>query len=142
VAVTENLGVVCVPAETRTQYPIPKYKPEVLPLLSFRSSTAMLVEWGGVELNLRPTVSRPVSLGVGPHPLGPMTRLYMFFSLTCTCFFLYCALSDERTGLYFAVHITHWSESRRTHNHTLLSHLRLGPRSTPLTTCRVTVEVL
>jgi hypothetical protein len=29
-------------------------------------------------------------------------------------------------GLYFVVHITHWSESRRTHNHVLLSHLRLG----------------
>jgi hypothetical protein len=62
-------------------------------------------------------------------PLGPRTRFYMFFSLTCTCFFFYCALSDERTGLYFAVHITHWSESRRTHNHILLSHLRLGSLS-------------
>jgi hypothetical protein len=47
---------------------------------------------------------------------------------------MYGALSDERTGLYFAVHITHWSESRRTRNCILLSHLRLtrpggpGPR--------------
>jgi hypothetical protein len=35
-------------------------------------------------------------------------------------------LSDERTGLYFAVHIAQWSQSRRTHNHILLSLLTLG----------------
>jgi hypothetical protein len=39
------------------------------------------------------------------------------------------ALSDKRTGLYFAVHITHWSESQRTRNHILLSRLRLGSLS-------------
>jgi hypothetical protein len=39
-----------------------------------------------------------------------------------------------RTGLLFCSAITHWSESRRTRNHTLLSHMRLpqlgepGPR--------------
>jgi hypothetical protein len=78
-----------------------------------------------VELNLRPTVSRPVCLGVRT-PFGLMVRFYMFFSLTCTSFLMYGALSDERTGVYFAVHITHCSESRRSHNNTLLSHLRLG----------------
>jgi hypothetical protein len=78
----------------------------------------------GVELNLHPTVGWPVRLGF--RPLGPMTRFYEFFSLTCTCFFIEGALSNERTGLSFSVHITHWSESRRTHNHILLSHLRLG----------------
>jgi hypothetical protein len=56
-----------------------------------------------VELNLRLMVSRPVRLGVG-RPLGRMTRIYMFISLTCSCFFMYGDLSDERTGLYFANH--------------------------------------
>jgi hypothetical protein len=86
--------------------------------------------WSGVELNLRPTVSRPVCLGVEPH-LEPMTRFYMSFILTCTCFFMWGALSDERTSLYFAVHITHLSQLRRTHNHILLSHLRLGSHFVP-----------
>jgi hypothetical protein len=65
-------------------------------------------------------------------------------------------------GLYFAVHITHWSELRRTRNHILLFHLRLTlpggpypqeqggpvkppghrvPCLSPLMTCRVMVEV-
>jgi hypothetical protein len=63
-----------------------------------------------------------------------MTRFYKIFSLICICFFMKGALSEERTGLYFAVYITHWSESRRTRNHIFLSHLRLtrlrepGPR--------------
>jgi hypothetical protein len=61
----------------------------------------------------------------GRH-LGPMIRFYMFFSLTCTCFFMQGALSDKRTGLHSAVHITHWSESQMTHNHILLSHLSLN----------------
>jgi hypothetical protein len=34
-------------------------------------------------------------------------------------------LSDERTGLYIAVYIAHWSESRRALNYILLSHLTL-----------------
>jgi hypothetical protein len=45
-------------------------------------------------------------------------------------FFLWGTLSDERTGLQFAVQ---WSKLHRTHNCTLLSHLRLpqpgGPGS-------------
>jgi hypothetical protein len=65
------------------------------------------------------------SVLVSGRPLGPMSRFYVFFSLTCTCFFMYSALSDGRTGVYFAVHITHWSESRRIYNHILLSHLRI-----------------
>jgi hypothetical protein len=42
---------------------------------------------------------------------------------------MYGALSDERTGLYLAVDITHWSKSRRTRNHILLAHLILGSLS-------------
>jgi hypothetical protein len=38
----------------------------------------------GVRIHMRPTVSRPVRLGVGP-PLGPMTRFYTFFSPTSSC---------------------------------------------------------
>jgi hypothetical protein len=34
----------------------------------------------------------------GP-PLGPMTRLYISFSLTISCFFTKGALSDNRMGL-------------------------------------------
>jgi hypothetical protein len=58
-----------------------------------------------------------------------MTRFYMLFSLTCTCFFMQGALSDERAGLYFTVHITHWSQSRRARNQIFPSHLRLSSLS-------------
>jgi hypothetical protein len=72
---------------------------------------------------LRPMVSRQ-SVLVSGRLLGSMTRLHMFFSLTFSCYFMWGALSDERTGLYFAVHITLWPELRRTRNYILLSHLR------------------
>jgi hypothetical protein len=73
-----------------------------------------------------------VCLGVEPT-LGLVTR-YCFlcevFCLKVAVLSLWGALSDERMGLQFAVQ---WSESRRTRNHTLLSHLRLpqpgGPGS-------------
>jgi hypothetical protein len=47
--------------------------------------------------------------------------------------FLCDAISDERKGSAICSAITQWSESRRTRNHSLLSHLRLfqsaGPSS-------------
>jgi hypothetical protein len=53
-----------------------------------------------VQVIMRPMVGRPVRLGVGP-----------------------LSLTRERVSKCSA--ITHWLESSRTHNHTLLSHLRL-----------------
>jgi hypothetical protein len=44
------------------------------------------------------SVSRPVLHGIGP-PFGPMAKFKLFFSLTGSCFFMYGALSEERTGL-------------------------------------------
>jgi hypothetical protein len=48
---------------------------------------------------LRPTVSRPVCLGI-EHPFGAYDQIF----ITCmavTVLFLWGALSDERSGLYF-----------------------------------------
>jgi hypothetical protein len=47
---------------------------------------------------LRPTVSRPVCLGI-KHPSGACADLY--YCLTVTVLFFVGALSDERTGLSF-----------------------------------------
>jgi hypothetical protein len=67
--------------------------------------------------------------------VGLVSRYYFLLECCCLKFavlFLWGALSDKRMGLQFAVW-SQWSESRRTHNHTLLSHLRLpqpgGPGS-------------
>jgi hypothetical protein len=65
-----------------------------------------------------------VYLGVEPT-LGLVTRYYFPSESCClkvTFLFLWGALSDERTGVHFSVK---WSKSRRTRNHTSLSHLRL-----------------
>jgi hypothetical protein len=59
----------------------------------------------GVEVTLRLTVSRSVCLGVEPT-LGLDTRYYFLSEgsrLKVAVFFLWGALSDERTGLQFAV---------------------------------------
>jgi hypothetical protein len=116
------------------------------------------------------SVSQSVCLGVKPT-LGLVIR-YDFLSERCcvkvSVLFLWGALSDERNGLLFEVcTITQWSESCRTRNHTLLSHLRLpstrgarfkylylqgtgwpsytpghwAPFTSPLTTHRATVEI-
>jgi hypothetical protein len=77
---------------------------------------------------LRPTVSRPVYLGVNPH-LGPFTRILL---LSDSCWFVDVGhlLSDERTGLSLQLPLTLGSavilgyESRGTHDRTLLSQIR------------------
>jgi hypothetical protein len=82
---------------------------------------------------LRPTVSRPVPLGVGPL-LGPMTRFNFLYS-TITFFLLHVWRPLWREGgSIICSAITQWLESPKTHNHMLLIHLTLpqpgrpGPR--------------
>jgi hypothetical protein len=67
---------------------------------------------------LRPTVSRPVYLGVKPH-LGPKTR---FLLLSVVGLLKWGSLSDERMALASAVIIR--SESRGTQDNILLSQIR------------------
>jgi predicted PurR-regulated permease PerM len=66
-----------------------------------------------VQVILRPTVSQIDRLGIGN-----------FLCLTIFFFLMY-------DGSALCSTITHWLESRRTHNHTLLSHLRLSQPGGP-----------
>jgi hypothetical protein len=82
-----------------------------------------------LEFFLQPTVSRPVSLGIGP-PFGTLDQILASsssFCLTITLFYFQCVLSDEKTGLQFTGLQCNHSLVRavKPNNYTLPSHLRL-----------------
>jgi hypothetical protein len=105
----------------------------------------LILSWAELSFMLRPTVSRPVCLGI-KHPFGTYDQIFIA-CVTVTVLFLWGALSDERTGLSFVYAAgpcqrnlslvrVRW-DSRP---YFTVSDSRL-PFSSPPTTRRVTVEV-
>jgi hypothetical protein len=101
-----------------------------------------------LSLMLRPTVSRPVCLGI-KHPSGAYTRFLFPYGirLTITFFIPWGALSDERTGLSFVCaagpcqrNLSRVLVPWDLRPYSTVSDLIL-PFSSPPTTRRVTVEV-
>jgi hypothetical protein len=60
---------------------------------------SQIQDWVSLSLMLRPTVSRPVCLGI-KHPFGTYDQIFIT-CVTVTVLFLWGALSDERSGLSF-----------------------------------------
>jgi hypothetical protein len=56
---------------------------------------------------LRPTVSRPVCLGLSTH-LG-LTARFFYYCQTIAGLLMWGALSDERTGLSFTMYNVHFT---------------------------------
>jgi hypothetical protein len=79
-----------------------------------------------VQLILWPTVSRPIRLCVR-HPFGAHDQIFPFpfFYRSLALLFVLVRPLWREDGTIICSAICQWSESRRTHNHTLLSHLRL-----------------
>jgi hypothetical protein len=69
-----------------------------------------------VQVILRPTVSRPVRLGVGPLVM-PMTKILIFFVWQLLFHFHIGRPLLRGDGSVICSAITHWVVSRRTHNH-------------------------
>jgi hypothetical protein len=109
-------------------------------------SSLLLLIWIVLSLSLilRPTVSRPVCLGI-KHPSGAYDQIFITLRQLRVCW--YGTLSDERTGLPFKIAA---GPRQRSHFRVLVprdswpyftvSDSRL-PFSSPPTTRRATVEV-
>jgi hypothetical protein len=103
------------------------------------------IAWVELSFMLRPTVSRPVSLGI-KYPFGAYDQIFIT-CVTFTVLFLWGALSDQRTGLSF-IHAAGPCQRNLSlvrvpwdlRPYFTVSDLRL-PFSSPPTTRRVTVEV-
>jgi hypothetical protein len=103
------------------------------------------VGWIELSFMLRPTVSRPVCLGI-KHPFGAYDQIFII-CMTITVLFLWGALSDKKTGLSF-VYVAGPCQRNLSlvpvpwvsRPYFTVSHLRLF-FSSPPTTRRVTVEV-
>jgi hypothetical protein len=66
-------------------------------LSQIRDSTELVV-----ETYVRPTVSRPVCLGI-KHPSGAHNQFFFFYCQTFAGLLMWGALSDERTSLSFTI---------------------------------------
>jgi hypothetical protein len=72
------------------------------------------------------TISRPIRLGIG-HPFGAHDQIFslLFFFRAITLLLVLGRPLWREDGAVICSAICQWSESRRTQNYTLLSHLRL-----------------
>jgi hypothetical protein len=88
--------------------------------------TITILDMSWVELMLWQTVSRPIRLGFG-QPFGAYDQIFLFLFFCRTIAFLFVLGRPlwREDGSIICSAIYQWSESRRTHNHTLLFHLRL-----------------
>jgi hypothetical protein len=87
----------------------PSNRPRQPPRYSWLSSSPIWSYILSLSLMLRPTVSRPVCLGI-KHPSGAYDQIFVT-CVTVTVLFLWGALSDERSGLSGARHqdvLTDW----------------------------------